>query len=400
MLVLRTSNQPAILPMNTQDAACPNPQCPMQGIQGAETLGIHSKKEKRFLCRKCHKTFAATTGTMFYRRHYREGFICQVLSLLAYGCPQQAIVATFELDERTVADWQAAAGHHLKRFHQHVVQQPRLDLGQVQADELRIKTQQGVVWMALAIMISSRLWLGGVVTDKRDKFMARALALQVRACALCRPLLVCFDGFAAYVKAFQDAFRSPLHTGRKGRPRLIKWPKVVLGQVIKRRAKRRLTGIERRVVKPKQRILALHEIRPDEATLAAQLLACTQGGGVLNTAYIERFNATLRSRLASLVRRTRSLARTAKRLVSGMYLVGCVYNFCTWHQSLRRPLYVLMGRGEQRRWVKRTPAMAAGLTDHRWTVLELMNYKLPPTAVAGLPGRRKPSKTAVLALAA
>ena len=90
--------------MNTQDAACPNPQCPMQGIQGAETLGIHSKKEKRFLCRKCHKTFAATTGTMFYRRHYREGFICQVLSLLAHGCPQQAIVATFELDERTVAD--------------------------------------------------------------------------------------------------------------------------------------------------------------------------------------------------------------------------------------------------------------------------------------------------------
>ena len=91
--------------------------------------------------------------------------------------------------------------------------------------------------MALAMVVSSRLWLGGVVTDKRDKTMVRALALQVRACALRRPLLACFDGFVAYVKAFQEAFGSPRHTGRRGRPRLIKWPKVVLVQVIKRCAK-------------------------------------------------------------------------------------------------------------------------------------------------------------------
>ena len=83
--------------MNTQDAACPNPECPMQGIKGAETIGIHSKKEKRFCCRKCRITFVATHGTMFYRRHYDEEFISEVLALLGRGCPRQAIVTTFEI---------------------------------------------------------------------------------------------------------------------------------------------------------------------------------------------------------------------------------------------------------------------------------------------------------------
>ena len=400
MLVLRTSNQPAILPMNTQDAACPNPACPMQGLHGAETVGIHSKKEKRFLCRKCGKTFAATTGTMFYRRHYSEDFICQVLSLLAHGCPGQAIVATFELDERTVAAWQAAAGHHLKQVHHQIVQQPPLDLGQVQADELRIKTQQGVVWMALAMMVSSRLWLSGVVTDRRDKFMARALALQVRACALCRPILVCFDGFAAYVKAFQEAFRSPLHSGRRGRPPLIAWPNVVLAQVIKERAKRRLTGIKRRVVKAKQRILSPNEPGTDQQALAAQLLADSQGGGVLNTAYIERFNATMRACLASLGRRSRCLVRQVQTLETGMYLVGCVYNFCTWHESLRVELYVLNSSGQQRRWVGRTPAMSAGLTDHRWSLAELLRYPVRAVSAAAVQRHKDYPKPTVFARAA
>ena len=116
-------------------------------------------------------------------------FISEVLALLGRGCPVQAIVTTFEIDERTVAAWQAVAGENLRQFHEQTVQQGQLDLGQVQADEVRIKTQQGVVWMALAIMVSTRLWLGGVVTRRRDKAMARLLALQVRACALCRVLL-------------------------------------------------------------------------------------------------------------------------------------------------------------------------------------------------------------------
>lgn len=382
--------------MNTQDAACPNPECPMQGIHGAETLGIHSKKEKRFRCRKCGRTFVATHGTMFYRRHYDEAFISEVLALLGRGCPRQAIVTTFEIDERTVASWQAAAGQHLRHFHEQTVQQGGLDLGQVQADEVRIKTQRGVVWMALAIMVSTRLWLGGVVTRRRDKAMARLLALQVRACALCRALLVCFDGFAAYVKAFRGAFRSPDHTGRVGRPCLIEWPNVVLAQIIKRRKRGRIDKIERRVARP--RVLTLAQADYDAEALAEHVLIESQGGGVLNTSYIERFNATLRASLAALARRSRCLVQQIETLESGMYLFGCLYNFCTYHESLRRGLYVIDRGPMHRRWVGRTPAMAAGLTDHRWTLKELLRYRV--SAVETVVVSEKPAKVAVLARAA
>ena len=88
------------------------------------------------------------------------------------------------------------------------------------------------------------------------------------------------------------------------------------------------------------------------------------GGGTINTAYIERLNATFRQRLAWLTRRTRCLAQQTATLAAGMYIVGCFYNFCDNHQSLRLRLWT----GERRyRWVQRTPAMAAALTDHRWT---------------------------------
>jgi hypothetical protein len=110
----------------------------------------------------------------------------------------------------------------------------------------------------------------------------------------------------------------------------------------------------------------------------------------LNTAFIERLNGTFRARLSSLVRRSRALARQIGTLSAGMYLVGTVYNFCTYHKSLR--LEQPEGR---RKWQQRTPAMAAGITDHGWTVEELMTYRVPPPPY-GTPRRRgRPPNTAV-----
>ena len=114
-----------------------------------------------------------------------------------------------------------------------------------------------------------------------------------------------------------------------------------------------------------------------EAALAEDLRRASQrGDGVINTAYIERFNATMRSMLSGLARRSRSLARRPETLSNGMHLAGCVYNFCSDHRSLSVPLWVAGRYGEQRRWVGKTPAMAAGLTDHRWSVGDLLNCRL------------------------
>lgn len=362
--------------MDPTKAACPNPDCPLHGQTGQSNISLHSKKENRLRCRNCQKTFAATTGTIFYRRRYDEDTMTRVITLLAYGCPVQAICRAFSLDERTVRDWHQAAGLHCQALHEHLIASHPMDLGQVQADELRIKAQGQVLWMALALCIPTRLWLGGLVTSTCDRAMARALALKVRACALCRPLLVVLDGFVAYVDAFRKAFRSPQHTGKRGRPRLVRWPSVLLGRVIKRRVGGRLTAVERVLVEQPASIVSPGQALAEPAgARVAGLLVESQGGGVLNTAYIERFNATMRSLMAALVRRTRGLARLPETLSAGMYLAGGVYNFCSAHRSLALALVVVGRQGEQRRWVRRTPAMAAGLTDHPWSIRELLTYR-------------------------
>src|SRR5207248_6487296 len=93
----------------------------------------------------------------------------------------------------------------------------------------------------------------------------------------------------------------------------------------------------------------------------------------INTAYIERLNATFRGALSTLTRRGRALAHAEGTLQAGMYLVGCAYNFCWDHDSLRQA----GDGGDGPRWRPRTPAMTAGLTDHRWTMQELLGHPIP-----------------------
>ena len=137
-----------------------------------------------------------------------------VVTLLAYGCPIQAIVHAFGLDERTVASWRDRAGTHCEQVHHAVVEQGKLDLVHVQADEIRVKGRGMIVWMGLAMMVSTRLWLAGVVSPTRDTALADRLMRQVRACAQSvRALLVCTDGWAAYVRRV-GVYEIPVRHGR------------------------------------------------------------------------------------------------------------------------------------------------------------------------------------------
>jgi hypothetical protein len=298
-----------------------------------------------------------------------------VATLIAHGCPLQAIVAAYRVDERTILNWQERAGRHAQRVHEHLVQRPR-DLEHVQADEIRVKGQGQVVWLAMAIMVHTRLWLGGVVARKRDEHLILSLVQSIRQSALARPLLICVDGFTAYVQAVQRVFRTPLPNGRRGRPWLIPWPDIHIGQVIKRYQGKRVVDVTRRMAQGCLQV-------------AQTLLAKSHGGTKLNTAFIERLNATFRSRLAVLVRRSRALIRNPQTLEPLMYLMGCVYNFCTAHKSLRVKLWV---GSHGFRWVPRTPALAAGLTDHIWTVKELLLFRIPPPEWRPPKHRGRPSQ--------
>jgi hypothetical protein len=245
------------------------------------------------------------------------------------------------------------SGRQCRRLHEHIVQAGGVLLAQVQADELRVRVVGGVVWLASALSVTSRLWLGGVVQIRRDRSLIRTLLEGVRACGTFEALLLCTDGLASYPKQALKVFSEPLRTGKVGRPRLLLPEGLMVAQAIKRYARRRVIGVLRRVV------------RGTEEVVEARLL-CTQRSesAVINTAYIERLQATLRSRLASLGRRTRA-ARDGRTLEAGMWLIGTAYNFCCWYRSLRLPGD---GGAGERRWIERTPAQGAGLTDHRWSL--------------------------------
>ncbi len=363
--------------MDPQTVFCPNLDCPARGQVGSDNIGVHHVRERRYICRVCNKTFSATKGTPFYRLRTDDNQVVLVLALLAHGCPVCAIVFAFGIDARTVRDWEQRAGQHCEQVHEHLVEQPR-DLGQVQADEIRVKMQSVIVWLAMAMQVSTRLWLGATVGEHRDEALLTALMQRVRACALCRPLLFCVDGFCAYLGAIHTVFREAIPTGRLGRPHLRPWDGILIAQVVKHYAHGHVVGVLRRIV------------QGTEAQVS-KLVHTTQGDGVINTAYIERLNATFRARLAGLVRRGRCLLHQTPILQAGVYWVGTVYNFCTNHDSLRVPLY--LGRAGRRHWVLRTPAMAAGITDHCWTVCELLTYHVPPARWTPPSRRGRPSKS-------
>ena len=153
--------------MDPRGVFCANPACPDRGATDKGNIKIHSRKERRFRCATCKKTFAATTGTPFYRLHEDRSLLVCVVTLLAHGCPLPAVVAAFGLDERTVAEWRDKAGSHCQAAHQRHLETKPLDLGHVQADELYAKRQGGRSWVAMAMAVPSRLWLGGVVSPIR-----------------------------------------------------------------------------------------------------------------------------------------------------------------------------------------------------------------------------------------
>jgi transposase-like protein len=338
-------------------AVCHNPDCANRGQEGKGNIYVHSRCEKRYGCRTCGRTFAATVGTALYRLRTAPETVALVLTLLCHGCPLQAIVAAFGFDERTVAAWQQRAGEHCQGVHEAVVMQGQVELEHVQADELWVKLVGQKVWMAMAMAVPCRLWLGGLVSAHRDSLLIRTVAQQVKACAKSFAFLLCVDGLASYVTAFTRTFRHRLRTGRRGRPRLLIEPGLLIAQVIKRCAQRHVVEVTRRVVRgTEQAILAV--------------LQHTDTGRVINTAYIERLNATFRAHLAPLARRSRAIARRIDTINCAMYLVGCAYNFCWPHDTLtrRHPLRQPC-----------TPAMAAGLTDHPWSLMDLLVFPIAPT---------------------
>ena len=146
--------------------------------------------------------------------------------------------------------------------------------------------------------------------------------------------------------------------GRKPLPRLIPSTTLRYAQVCKKKKKGRIVEVVQRVVFGDP-VEVMHLLGADD-------------GGTINTAYVERMNLTFRNSLARFIRRTMNFSKNLRMHSHAIDFFKAWYNLVKPHKSLR----VRVDDGK-RKWMQRTPLMAEGLTDHVWTLEELLTFKVP-----------------------
>ncbi len=171
------------------------------------------------------------------------------------------------------------------------------------------------------------------------------------------------DKLAAYLGALINNYSTPYYYERvrsgpaPRRPGRVLDKELLYAQIDKRREHGRVVEVQRRILIGEERLIIRR--------LAGQQI---------NTAYVERDNLTSRQSNGRLVRKTLSHAKKDYYLQRHLDLEDAAFNFVRPHQSLRTRL---ARRVKGQKWQQRTPAMAAGLTDHMWTLEELLSYRLP-----------------------
>jgi len=354
----------------TAGYACPNPECDYHGNTDSTFHALVSDGQRgadgiQWLgCQACRKRFSSRRGTALYRLRTPAAQIAQVLMAVNLGLTLADTALLFHHSEVTVRLWVARAGMHAEKIHAHFFQ--NLTLGHLQLDELfttlRDKAHDLWVWVAFdpATKLIPALQLG-----PRTQLMAYALlhAVTLVLAPGCLPVFTS-DGLDLYFDAITAHFGQWITDVASGQTRWQVALDLLYGQVKKSYRRRRLARVERRM-------------RLGDLAHLTDRLKALGFSGTLNTAFVERINLTLRHALAALSRRSWATAQLTGELLAHLEWWRAYYHFCRPHLALRRTLEVPHARrGKQtpRRYGPRTPAMAAGLTDHVWSVQELLAF--------------------------
>lgn len=207
------------------------------------------------------------------------------------------------------------------------------------------------------IDMDTRLRIGCVVS-KTESEAALALMQMLKQAHPQAPPALATDARGGYEEAILETWGTPPAYRGRGRPPTRKrpgrgWQYV---QVKKIRSGSHLVEVRVEVVfgEPEQVLETLGK----------------------HTAYIERSQLTSRQMNGRVVRKTLSFSKALRCLRASCAWEDAIYNWVRPHRSLRQ-----RSSAPEHRWEERTPAMAAGLTDHCWGVRELLTCIVPPTAV-------------------
>jgi IS1 family transposase len=370
---------------------CPQSDCAYRGWLKLGNLRANGHPNggpwRQFYCASCKGYFLETHGTLFHGKQAAVERIVRVLACLAEGLGIRATSRVFEVDANTVLQWLVEAAEQLRAFAAYFLcdlhlEQLQLDelyavlrdlkAGEITNDEAIRRLERSPYWVWTAMDPRSKLL---VVVDVgcRPLAMAQRMGHQVPRVLVpgCVPLLMT-DGLKDYGTALLTHFgqwRQPARRQDKGpmpKPRWMALPELLYAQVVKAYRRRRLVGVTHRVVFGTR--LAI------EQTLA-------RWGWTINTAFVERLNRDIRQRVAAIGRRVNTLCQGEAGLRDQLILFQVYHNFVVPHTSLRQPLpypEATNGSGSAKVWRPCTPAMAAGLTDHVWSLKEVLLYRVPP----------------------
>ena len=370
---------------------CPHLNCDYCGWLGLNNLRANGHPSggqwRQFHCTSCDGYFPEHHGTIFHGKQAAVELIVHVLACLAEGLGIRATARVFEVDPNTVLGWLVEAAEQLKAFahyflcevHVHQVQLDELYAvlsavkdGELSEDEAIKRLSRSPQWVWVAIDPVSKLLLA-IDVGQRTLAMAQRVVHQVVQVLApgCVPLFLT-DGFKEYTTALLTHYGQwgqPERRQAQGpnpKPRWMPLPQLLYAQVVKTVRRRRLVRVHHRVVCGT--LEAIQQV----------LAAC---GWQINTAFIERVNLSIRQHVAAVGRRVSTLCKGEEGLQQQLVLYQVYYNFCLPHASLHLPLLQpepTKGNGSAKRWQPRTPAMAAGLTDHVWTLREVLLFRVPP----------------------
>jgi IS1 family transposase len=396
---LQPSPPPATVPstrgrrrhVDTSDHFCPDPACRYGGWLGLGNITSNGHPSggpwRQLSCGACRGYFLETHGTPLHGQRVAPDKLVWAVGALAEGLGIRAVARVFEVDPNTVLAWLIAVADHAVAFSQYFLHDVRVT--QVQRDELfallsavkagKISDTEAIQrlsrsphWVWTAIDPESKLLL---VLDvgERTLAMAHRVVHQVAQVLApgCLPLFLT-DGFKEYTTALltHSGHWVPSSrrqaTGPAPKPRWIPLPGLLYAQVVKTVRRRRLVRVSHRVV---------------FGTLEAVQQVLAACGWQINTAFVERLNLTLRQHVAAIGRRVTTLCKHEDGVRQQLALYQVYYNFCLPHASVRQPLpqpEPTNGAGSAKLWQPCTPAMAAGLTDHVWTLREVLLFRVPP----------------------
>jgi IS1 family transposase len=244
--------------------------------------------------------------------------------------------------------------------------------GEVSEAEAIERLERSPRWVWVAIDPESKLLLA-IDVGERTLAMAQRVVHHITQVLApdCAPLFLT-DGFREYMTALLTHYGYWVQSARRRaqgpapKPRWMPLPQLLYAQVIKTVRRRHLVRVSHRVV---------------FGTLEAVQQVLAACGWQINTAFIERVNLSIRQHVAAVGRRVSTLCKGEEGLQQQLVLYQVYYNFCLPHASLHLPLLQpepTKGNGSAKRWQPRTPAMAAGLTDHGWTLREVLLVRVPP----------------------